>query len=233
LPDSVCGKPERVSNRSEKKGDRMIKRKDWQAYKKKHEIPDGVSKKVSLGDVLEKYDKSKKTDADFDKLEAAIKTYVAAAKAAKLPKAADYLTMSLNSEIAARDEAAANAPKVKPKATGPTAKFYTRLVQQLGKHHANVSSLATTLKDNPGWFQKGATDKDVALKDKTLAALEKELEAMFKFCREEGGDTVDISLAYYNRLRNVSDKAYKDLTADLKECLETVMETAEHIREKL
>lgn len=211
----------------------MIKRKDWQAYKKKHEIPDGVCKKVSLGDALEKYDKSKKTEADFDKLETAIKTYASAAKAAKLPKAADYLTMSLNSEIAARDEIAANTPKEKQKATGPTAKFYTRLVQQLGKYHANVSTLATTLKANPDWFKKGATDEDVAQKDKTLAALEKELDAMFKFCREEGGDTVDISLAYYNRLRSVSDKAYKELKSDLKDCLETVMETAEHIREKL
>src|SRR4051794_6520530 len=138
----------------------MITHKDWKEFKKKHDVPDGVNPKIKLGDVLDRYRKSKQTDADLNKMETDINAYVYAAKKARfasVSKVVAYLLNALNSEIAERQEAEANKPVEKGVLSDSTARRYREFVTALTKQHANLSALAKLVKANPAWFATGAS----------------------------------------------------------------------------
>lgn len=210
----------------------MITRKEWQAYKKKHKIPDGLHAKISVGDLLEKYEKGKQTDADLEKLEKSLKLYYSAAKDAGHEGGGDYLLKSVNTEIAERQEAAARAPKTKPELSENSAKFYRGLVATLNKHHANLKGVRKALGDHPELFAKGTDEQLKAKAEKLFTALQSELDKMFAWCRDQGGDTYDISLAHSRRLSSVDSMEHADLIEELDKCLDTVKETADHIADK-
>src|SRR3954465_5889500 len=112
----------------------MITHKEWKEYKKKQDVPDGVHPKIRLGDVLDRYHKSKQTEADLKKLEGDVNAYMGAAKKASFTnakKVVNYLSVALNSEIAARQEAAANTPGAKPTLGDSNAKLYREFIATL------------------------------------------------------------------------------------------------------
>lgn len=211
----------------------MISHKEWKDYKKKHDIPDGVCDKVNIGKVLDTYDKSDKADADLKKLETAINWYTAAAKRVGLNKVIAYLNNAINSEIAAPQEIAANQPVAKPVLSEAGAKRNRGLATTLTKHHANVAGLTKLIETHADWFAKTADDATKAKRDKLTEGLQAELNKLFAFCRDEGGDTVDISLTFFNRLGNVANMAHAERVEKLKECNEMVKETTNHLADKL
>lgn len=215
----------------------MITRKDWKAYKKEKKIPDGVCDKVSVGDVLETYEKSKQTSKDLDKLEKAINQYHAAAKKAGYDKAGSFLSNAVNTEIAERQEAAARTPQTKEELSEQEAKRYRGLANTLTKHHANILGVRKALDAHPEWFARTVDDEAKTKRDKLLTALQSELDKMFAWCSDPRsnnlGDTLDISLNYKSNLRDVSAKKHADLITLLDECLKGVKEMADRFTDKL
>lgn len=214
----------------------MITHKQWQEYKKKQNVPDGVHPKIKLGDVLDRYHKTKMTDADLKKLETDVNAYIAAAKKATFPsakKVVAFLFNEINTEIAAHQEAAANAPVEKPTVSDSDAKLYRGFIATLTKHHANLSALAKLVKANPAWFANGVDPATKQKHDKLCEGIQAEVNKLFAFCRDGGGEVVDISLAFFRPLSSVGTMSQEDLDYQLSECLEKVKETADHLADRL
>jgi hypothetical protein len=213
----------------------MITHKEWKEYKKKQNVPDGVHPKVKLGEALDRYHKSKKTDADLKKLETDVNAYIAAAKKATFAnakKVVGYLSNDLNSEIASRQEAAANTPAVKPTLGESNAELYREFIATLTKHHSNLGALAKMVKANPGWFAAGADPATKLKHDKLCEGIQAELNKLFAYCRNGGGEMVDISLASTRVLTDVSSMKQDDLDYQLNECLKKIKETADHLADR-
>ena len=159
----------------------MMKRKEWQDYKKKNGIETGLGGKVSLGDALDKYEKSKKTAADFKKLEDVAKDYIKAARAAK-SKAAAFVESKLNSEMARLDEeqrnAQAEAAKNQP---NPQAKQAKALLTKASKIHANLGGIYKTLSGKQDVYEAEPDSDLYREREQLRRALEKEIDDLREF----------------------------------------------------
>src|SRR5262249_44549572 len=112
------------------------------------------------------------------------------------------------------------------------AKLYREFINTLTNHHSTIQTLAKLVKANPGWFAAGADPASKVKHDKLCEAIQADVHKLFAYCRDGGGEIVDISLAFFGPLSNVSSMTQADLDYQLDECLKKILETANHLKDK-
>lgn len=157
----------------------LMTRKQWQDYKKKHKIPDGIGGKVSLGPILDKYEKSKMTPTDVATAKKSMSDWVKHAEKADKgahKKHAKYVY----SLVEAEEAEAESRQKDEARAAGEEAarKRNAKLATTLAKHHANLAKMYKGMQDKRDVYEARRGDPLYAEQEKIFKIIRKEVEAV-------------------------------------------------------